>query len=68
MEINATGIKRKRGYPNKEIWKLAKHYDCLCLINSDAHHVNELQGPHIAKAEEFADELGLKVLRQLQGV
>jgi len=62
VEINALGILYNRGYPNKEIWKLAKDYSLACIINSDAHHVKELSGGHIKKAFDFADELGLKTI------
>ena len=65
VEINALGIKYNRGYPNREIWKLARDYGLTCIINSDAHHVAELTGEHITHAEKFAEDLGLKVLGKL---
>ena len=65
VEINASGFKYNRGHPNREIWKLAKGYGLSCIISADAHHVDELSGEHIIKAEKFAADLGLKVLEKL---
>jgi HisJ family histidinol phosphate phosphatase len=64
-EINGKGIINKRGYPNREIWKLARDRGISCIINSDAHHVEELEGAHLTEAENLAKELGLKLITKL---
>lgn len=65
VEINANGYHYDRGYPCREIWRLAADYDLDCLVNSDAHRPENLYGPGIAACEQMARELGLRVLDKL---
>lgn len=65
VEINAAGIKHSYGYPDREVWQLARGYELSCVVNSDAHKVEELTGEHITRAEEFAAEFGLKHIKKL---
>ena len=67
VEINAAGIRYHRGYPNREIWRLARYHGLTCVINSDAHNIQELDDWYVERCEEFAAELGLKTVDRLPG-
>lgn len=61
VEINANGLRGNRGYPNKEVFKLSKNYQLKYVISSDAHDPKQLNDDAIKLAEEFANDLGLKI-------
>lgn len=61
VEINASGLRGKRGYPAKEVYTLAKQYDLHYLINADAHDPNWLCDEILEEAEDFARELNILV-------
>ena len=65
VEINAGGIRNHRGYPHRKIWRLAREYDLACIVSSDAHNVQDLDGWSIKRSEDFAVELGLRLVERL---
>jgi HisJ family histidinol phosphate phosphatase len=64
-EINANGLHYKRGYPCREAWKLAANHRINCLVNADAHHVENLMCPSVGQCEALAGDLKLTVLSRL---
>ena len=66
VEINAGGIRHHRGYPSREIWRLARDYDLTCIVSADAHNVQDLEGWSIKRCEDLAAELGLRLLDRLE--
>jgi histidinol-phosphatase (PHP family) len=62
LEINATGLRYKRGYPVKKFWEISKQYNIDVLINSDSHKPEEVWDASMDAAYEFADELSLNVV------
>ncbi len=71
LELNANGIRRdlkdtpqgkRYSYPRKEFWKLASQMGVKVLVNSDCHHVSELDDKSMKKARELAKEWNLKVV------
>jgi HisJ family histidinol phosphate phosphatase len=65
VEINANGLLNRRGYPCPQVWELARNYDLDCLINSDAHHVQDLVSDSVAQCEALAEKLGLRIVQKL---
>jgi HisJ family histidinol phosphate phosphatase len=65
VEINANGQARRRGYPCREVWELARAYRLRVLVSSDAHHVPDLLGTSVAHCEGLARELNLNLLSLL---
>lgn len=66
VEINANGLRKQRGYPNKEVWELSKNYKLTVIINSDAHKPSMLVDEAIVQVEKFADECGITVCEKLE--
>jgi histidinol-phosphatase (PHP family) len=71
LEINARGIQRHVNtmndinsyyYPNAHFFKLVKDYtNAKIIVSADAHHPNDLDGPHIEAAYHFAQALNLNI-------
>ena len=66
-EVNAGGIRYSRGYPDREIWRLAHDCDIPCIVGVDAHNVQDLDGWCIARCKDFVAELGLRPIERLPG-
>ena len=69
LEINGYGLMRRiietpqgtrNAYPWLPFWKLAQDYDVTVVVNSDAHHPDNVD-MGIVEGLEFAEKLGLKV-------
>lgn len=65
LEINANGIRYKRGYPSKEFWKESLNFNITTLINSDSHFLNEIYDNNIKKAYEEAKKLNINITEKL---
>ena len=63
IEINGNGLRGGKVYPSREAFRLSKEYNLQYLVNSDAHHAEFLYDDVIRSAEQFAEELGLPVLK-----
>lgn len=75
LEINANGIRKSklikdsRGlykYPNKYFWEIAKNIGVDVIIGSDAHDYNYMEDKAMELAREFADEIGINVIKKLK--
>ena len=67
LEVNANGYrsKRKMGYPCKEFFMLAKEMNAKIMIGLDAHKPEELNDQWVEKTYEFAAELGLDIIEEV---
>jgi histidinol phosphatase-like PHP family hydrolase len=65
VEINANGQGRRRGYPCREVWELARSYKLRVLVCADAHHVRDLIYKSVSQCEELARELNLNLVSLL---
>jgi histidinol phosphatase-like PHP family hydrolase len=65
VEINANGQSRRRGYPCRAVWELARDYKLRVLVCADAHHVRDLICRGVTQCEELARELGLNLISLL---
>jgi histidinol phosphatase-like PHP family hydrolase len=65
VEINANGMGRRRGYPCREVWELARDYKVRVLVCADAHHVPHLICKGVTDCEDLARELGLNLISLL---
>ncbi len=65
LEINANGIRYKRGYPSLEFWKLSKNYNITTIINSDCHYINEIYDENMNLAYDMAKSLEIEVTERL---
>jgi histidinol-phosphatase (PHP family) len=73
LEINGYGFRKpkvagdhghRRPYPHESFWDLAREYDILCVVNSDAHRpVDIIAG--IEEGKAFGAARGLKILEKL---
>lgn len=62
VEINANGLRGRRGYPDREVLAFSRKYRLKYLINSDAHYVEDLYDEEgIGMAKQWARELGIEV-------
>ncbi len=59
VELNANGQHYKRNYPCPPVWEDARAYRLRCLVNSDAHTVDDLLCPSVEECAALADSLGL---------
>lgn len=72
LELNANGINNSRNhpkwlYPCREFWEIASEYPELkIIIGADAHSPDALVCDYIRQAEEFAKELGLRILDTME--
>lgn len=66
IEINANGIRGGKNYPNKQTFIMSKAYKLQYIVSSDAHAPNQLVDQSVARAEEFAKNLGLLVLDKIE--
>lgn len=76
LEINANGIRRKPIinqdgeqvyiYPRKEFWKVVSEYpEAKVIIGEDNHHYDYIDDNAVRKAEEFAKDLGIRLLKHI---
>lgn len=65
IEINANGLGDQRAYPSKEAFLISKEYELNYLINSDAHHPEDICGEAVVAAESFARELSIPIMKYL---
>ncbi|MDR0597494.1 MAG: PHP domain-containing protein [Treponema sp.] len=65
VEINANGQGRRRGYPCREVWELARNYKLRVLVCADAHHVPDLICKSVTQCEDLARELNLNLISLL---
>lgn len=66
VEINANGLRRPTGYPNREIWMLSKKYKLTTIISSDAHDPRCLVDDAVHQAEQMAAEWGIEITPALK--
>ncbi len=71
LELNANGVRRglkdtpqgrRYSYPRKEFWQIVSELEVKVLVNSDCHHVEELDDEAMNKARTLAKEWKLKVV------
>ena len=65
VEINANGLGRRRGYPCRAVWELAREHKLRVLVCADAHHVPDLVCKSVDQCEALAAELGLNLISLL---
>ncbi len=65
LEINANGIRYKRGYPSKDFWQLSKNYNITTIINSDCHYIHEIYDENMDLAYKMAKGLDIKITEKL---
>jgi HisJ family histidinol phosphate phosphatase len=65
VEINANGQSRRRGYPCRAVWELARRYKLRVLVCADAHHVPDLICQGVVQCEDLARELNLNLISLL---
>lgn len=74
LEINANGMRygiqefpdgNRYKYPHKKFWEKVKEADLRVIISSDAHNPNQIYDEATKKAYEFAEELGLNIVTEL---
>ena len=67
LEINAYGLRKKEfeyadgkrhPYPYAPFWKLAKNFDIIATVNSDAHKPEDVFG-NLQDAFDFAEQYGI---------
>ncbi|GHV66756.1 histidinol-phosphatase [Spirochaetia bacterium] len=61
VEINANGLHYDRGYPSPRVWELARHYNPLCIVGSDAHHAADLACESVDLCADMAIQFGLNL-------
>ena len=66
MEINANGLRRPTGYPNREIWMLSKKYKLTTIISSDAHDPRCLVDDAVHQTEQMAAAWGIEITPKLK--
>lgn len=71
LELNANGIRRglketpqgkRYSYPREEFWKIVEEMGVKVLVNSDCHHVEELDDNSMETARNLAKKWKLKVV------
>jgi histidinol-phosphatase (PHP family) len=60
IEYNLLGISKKRNYPNREFWSLAKEYKPKIILGCDAHQTEDVANPETVEiGRRHLSELGL---------
>jgi HisJ family histidinol phosphate phosphatase len=65
VELNANGLSRRRGYPCRAVWELARSYKLRVLVCADAHHVSDLICKSVTQCEDLARTLNLNLISLL---
>lgn len=62
VEINANGIRGHKGYPNKEVFEIAKKYNLKYIVSTDAHDPKDFYDDYVKQAEQFAKDMNITPL------
>lgn len=66
LEINLLGLREARHYPDLRFWRIAAREGCQAILGCDAHQPRWVTDPGSeARAERMAEDLGLKLLREV---
>jgi len=64
LELNALGLRERRGYPWRPFWELAASHGCRAVLTTDAHAPSDVAAG-LSELEAYAAELGLRVVDPL---
>lgn len=62
LELNAGGLRNKKGFPNNDFFKLVAKYQAPVIINSDSHHSDHINDKYVQQAYLMAQELNLNLV------